>query len=234
MNTQNQHTVILKSERRIDKNNWKTAWHEYYPGMTSHGHLTGFNLDTMAGNTGFPMHGHRDMEIVTIPTGGKQTHEDSMGNRTELESGDVQVMSAGSGIEHSEMNRESEPFKSYQIWVYPNKKGLTPSYTQRTFEPTFDEWQLLVSPNGSDNSLRINQNAWFFKLVSKSGIQNTYQNRLPNSAVYVQCISGSCTIDGLTLKEEDSIEVIANSQIIVSLNSESQLLLIETPQLASS
>jgi redox-sensitive bicupin YhaK (pirin superfamily) len=221
--------IIRKSDRRIDQNSWRTAWHEYYPGMTNFGQLTGFNLDVVAPGQGFGIHPHRDMEIITIPTDGAQVHKDSLGNEKTISTGEIQVMSAGSGIQHSEMNASSDkPFTSYQIWIYPNKDGLSPSYQQKLYNPSEKGMQLLVSPNGEKESLTIHQNAWLSYLYLENESNQTYQPKAKGHGIYIQMASGKAKINGELLFEEDSIEISSDRQFEISAKSNCNMILIET------
>lgn len=221
--------VIKQQERRIDKNSWRTAWHEYYPGMTNFGKLTGFNLDIVSPSAGFPMHPHRDMEIITIPTEGAQAHKDSLGNSRTLASGEIQVMSAGTGILHSEMNASAEnPFTSYQIWIYPNQVNLEPSYQQKQYVPSQVGTQLLVSPDGENDSLLIHQQAWLSIAHHKEGASLSYAPRGPFHGVYIQVMKGAIQINQHTLSTEDSIEIESENSFQIDFLNDSQLIIIES------
>lgn len=221
--------IIRKSDRRIDQNSWRTAWHEYYPGVTRFGQLTGFNLDIVAPGQGFGMHPHRDMEIITIPTEGAQVHTDSLGNEKTIAVGEIQVMSAGNGIQHSEMNASSlEPFTSYQIWIYPNKDGIIPSYQQKAYNPVEKGLQLLVSPNGEKESLTIHQNAWLSYLNLENESHQTYLPKAKDHGIYIQIVNGKAEINGEQLFEEDSIEISTDHQFEIEAKSNCRMILIET------
>ncbi|SMG47058.1 hypothetical protein SAMN05661096_03346 [Marivirga sericea] len=221
--------LIKRQDRRIDKNSWRTAWHEYYPGMTNFGKLTGFNLDIVSPAQGFPEHAHRDMEIITLPTEGAQEHKDSLGNSKTVASGEIQVMSAGSGIRHSEMNAAADkPFTSYQIWIYPNQNNLQPSYQQRSYSPAEAGTQLLVSPDGKDDSLVIHQNAWLSFANFAAGSAESYQLRGSATGVYIQVIKGKIKISEHELLAEDSIEIESDHKIEIEFLQDSQLIIIES------
>lgn len=221
--------LIKQQDRKVDKNSWRTAWHEYYPGVTNFGKLTGFNLDIVSPAQGFPRHPHRDMEIITLPTKGAQKHEDSLGNSRIISSGEIQVMSAGSGILHSEMNASAdEPFTSYQIWIYPNRQNLQPSYQQMSYSPQEKGAQLLVSPNGENDSLVIHQNAWFYFANNNAGIADKHQVRGSSNGVYIQVIKGKIKIDEHQLLAEDSIEIESDKSFDIEYLEDSQLIIIES------
>ena len=221
--------LIKKQERRIAKSSWRTAWHEYYPGMTSFGKLTGFNLDIVSPAQGFAMHPHRDMEIITLPTEGAQEHKDSLGNSRTISSGEIQVMSAGNGIRHSEMNASTDkPFTSYQIWIYPNQHNLQPSYQQKSYSPSETGTQLLVSPDGKDDSLIIHQNAWISFARFAEGSALTYQFSGSANGVYIQVIKGKIKISEHELLTEDSIEIQSDNSFQIEFLNDSQLIIIES------
>lgn len=221
--------LIKQQERRGDKNSWRTAWHEYYPGVTHFGKLTGFNLDIVSPAQGFPTHPHRDMEIITLPTEGAQQHKDSLGNSRTISSGEIQVMSAGSGIRHSEMNASADkPFTSYQIWIYPNQQNLQPSYQQKSYSPDETGTQLLVSPDGKDDSLVIHQNAWLSFANFAAGTATSYQLRGSSHGVYIQVVKGKIKINDYELLTEDSIEIESDHSFQIEFLNDSQLIIIES------
>jgi hypothetical protein len=221
--------LIKHQERRIDKNSWRTAWHEYYPGKTNFGQLTGFNLDIVSPAQGFQMHAHRDMEIITLPTEGAQEHKDSLGNSRTISSGEIQVMSAGSGILHSEMNAAADkPFTSYQIWIYPNQHNLQPSYQQKRYSPLDTGIQLLVSPDGESDSLIIHQSAWVSFANYEEGTAASYQLRGSSHGVYIQVIKGKIKMNEHELLAEDSIEIESDNPLEIEFLKDSQLIIIES------
>jgi redox-sensitive bicupin YhaK (pirin superfamily) len=221
--------IIRKQDRRIDQNSWRTAWHEYYPGLTNFGQLTGFNLDKVAPGKGFGMHPHRDMEIITIPTDGGQVHSDSLGNTKTIATGEIQVMSAGSGIQHSEINLSSEkPFTSYQIWIYPNQLNLTPSYQHKQYDPSEEGLHLLVSPDGENESLIIHQNAWLSYLLLNNSGTEIYQPKGRSNGIYIQIVEGKAWINGIELSEEDSIEITTDNPFKITSQSVCKMIIIES------
>ncbi len=221
--------LIKRKDRRIDRNSWRKAWHEYYPGMTNFGKLTGFNLDIVYPAQGFSMHPHRDMEIITILTEGAQEHKDSIGNTRTISSGEIQLMSAGSGILHSEMNASSgKSFTSYQIWIYPNQHNLQPSYQQKSYSPSEPGTQMLVAPDGENDSLMIHQRAWISFANYAAGATSSYQPRGRAHGVYIQVIKGNIKINELELQAEDSIEIELDDSFEIDYLNDSQLIIIES------
>ena len=175
------------------------------------------NDDRVAGGGGFPTHPHRDMEIVTYVLEGALEHRDSMGNGSIIKPGDVQYMSAGSGVTHSEFNAsETEPVHLYQIWMFPEKKGLKPQYDQKNFSAAEKrgKLRLVASPDGRDGSVKIRQDNDLYVTVLGSGESVKHQLE-PDRHAYVQVARGSVKLngekleagDGVALSEEASIEL---------------------------
>ena len=175
------------------------------------------NDDRVAGGGGFPTHPHRDMEIVTYVLDGALAHKDSMGNGSVIKPGDVQYMSAGSGVTHSEFNAsETEPVHLYQIWMFPEKKGLKPQYDQKSFSAAEKrgKLRLVASPDGRDGSVKIRQDNDLYVTVLGSGESVKHQLE-PDRHAYVQVARGSVKLngekleagDGVALSEEASIEL---------------------------
>lgn len=192
------------------------SFNEYHDPHHVHFHtLRVINQDTIAPDSGFGLHSHRDMEIITYPIRGTITHEDSMGNKTEITADEVQLMSAGTGVQHSEHNRsKTEELELLQIWIFPDKKGLTPSYQQMRFEKTASHLRLLASPNGEKDSLKIHQNVKLFDLALKSGEQQKYSLTEGHHA-WIQVIHGSLLLlnrqhlnagDGAAISSEQQLQ----------------------------
>jgi len=167
------------------------------------------NDDRVAGGGGFPMHPHRDMEIVTYVLEGALEHRDSMGNGSVIKPGDIQYMSAGTGVTHSEFNAsETEPVHLYQIWMFPEKQGLKPTYGQKNFSEADKrgKLRLLVSPDGRDGSVKIRQNNDLYATVL--GVGETVKHELrPERHAYVQVARGSVTLNGKKLDEGDGAAI---------------------------
>jgi redox-sensitive bicupin YhaK (pirin superfamily) len=163
------------------------------------------NDDRVAGGAGFPMHPHRDMEIVTYVLEGALEHRDSMGNGSVIRPGDVQYMSAGTGVTHSEFNAsETEPVHLYQIWMFPEKQGLKPTYDQKTFsaEEKRGKLRLVASPDGREGSVKICQDNELYATLLGAGDSVRHELK-PNRYAYVQVIRGSVQLNGQALSEGD-------------------------------
>jgi redox-sensitive bicupin YhaK (pirin superfamily) len=217
---------------------WLKSYHSFSfgdyinPAKTRFGLLRVINEDRVAPSMGFDTHGHANMEIISIPLSGRLHHRDSNGNDFFLESGDVQVMSAGNGIQHSEYNAsDSEETHFLQIWVFPNQKDGSPSYQQKHFDHFTkpNNWELLVSPSGEKGSLRILQNSHFLVANFSEGQNSNYALRDPNHGVYAFMIEGEASVAGQNLKGGDAVGIHEATEIPVEFRKDSKLLLIEIP-----
>lgn len=196
------------------------------------GALRVINDDTIAGGMGFGMHPHRDMEIITLPLIGKLEHQDSMGNQGVIEQDDIQVMSAGTGIRHSEINADSnEPVSLLQIWVIPNQQHVTPRYQQLPLKPLLkpNQFNQILSPNADDDGVWIHQNAWFnLGEFETSNIAHYSLNRRDNG-VYVFVISGKVILNGQTLDSRDGLGVWEVDSLAMEVLENAKVLLMEVP-----
>jgi redox-sensitive bicupin YhaK (pirin superfamily) len=194
------------------------------------GALRVINDDIIDAHSGFENHPHRDMEIITIVMEGVVTHGDSMGNTYSVPAGDVQVMSAGTGVVHSEHNNENSPLKLFQIWILPRTKGMTPRYDQRSFENVKkNKIELLVSGDRNDDALYINQNAYVSRAVLDEEKTINYQLHDPNNGVYIFVVSGSVRINDTSLSLRDAIGIWDTKKIEVRTTAYSELLIFEVP-----
>ena len=233
-------TVFHKASQRGNADHgWLKAKHSfsfanYYDSEKMHfGKLRVLNDDEIAPSRGFDLHPHQDMEIITIPLSGSVRHTDNMGNEEIISSNEVQVMSAGSGIWHSEFNAsDSEKLKLFQIWIFTDKKGHKPRYEQKTFSKTerINRWQLLVSPRGKNTSLWIHQDA-FISLINTSKMEfATYQLNKQGNGVYFMLIEGGTEIDKQKLKSRDAVGVWSfYDPLEILFSADSKLLAIEVP-----
>lgn len=191
------------------------------------------NDDIIGATQGFGLHPHKDMEIITIPHYGSLRHTDNMGNEGVITAGEVQVMSAGSGVLHSEFNAsKTEELNLYQIWIYTNKKGHEPRYDQKKFDPEkrTDKWQLLVSPDGRNESLWIHQNAFLSVFDSKNADSTVYKLNDPANGIYFMLTEGEIGIGGQALKTRDAAGFWDISEPInISFKKPSKILAIEIP-----
>ena len=173
------------------------------------------NDDRVAGGGGFPTHPHRDMEIVTYVLEGALQHKDSMGNGSVIKPGDVQYMSAGTGVAHSEFNAsETEPVHLYQIWMFPDKNGYKPAYDQKNFSDAEKrgKLRLLVSPDGRDGSVKIRQNNELYATVLGDGDRVQHELK-PERHAYVQVAKGSVDLNGTTLETGDGAAISAEKTL---------------------
>ncbi len=187
------------------------------------------NDDRVAGGGGFPTHPHQDMEIVTYVLEGALEHRDSMGNGSVIRPGDVQYMSAGTGVAHSEFNAsEKESVHLYQIWMFPDKKGYKPAYDQKNFtvEEKRGKLRLLVSPDGRDGSVKIRQDNELYATVLGAG--ESVQHALkPERHAYLQVARGSVTLNGTTLETGDGAEISAEKKLELSGVKDAEVLLFD-------
>ncbi|MBK6902047.1 MAG: pirin family protein [Saprospirales bacterium] len=232
-------TVLHKANTRGHANHgWLDSHHTfsfanyYNPERVHFGVLRVLNDDRVAGGKGFNTHPHDNMEIISIPLDGDLEHKDSMGNVAVIRKGDVQVMSAGTGIYHSEFNKNTDKeVKFLQIWVFPNKKNVTPRYDQITLQSgqTKNKLFQILSPNSNDEGVWIHQDAWFHLGELEAGCQETYKIRKPGNGVYAFILDGDLTIEGQALNARDGFGVWDADSISISADSEAKVLLMEVP-----
>ncbi|UPL49640.1 pirin family protein [Hymenobacter sublimis] len=217
---------------------WLTSYHTFSfagyqnPERVHFGVLRVLNDDTVAGGMGFGTHPHDNMEIISIPLSGTLEHKDSAGNHGIIRSGDVQVMSAGTGIAHSEKNHSrQEEVKFLQIWVFPNKRNVTPRYDQQTFrvEDRHNRFQQVLSPNPDDAGVWIHQDAWFHLADFDAGFAAAYQVKKPGNGVYVFVLEGDATVGGQALHRRDGFGIWDTDSFTVQADSTTRLLLMEVP-----
>ncbi len=215
------------------KTNHTFSFANYYnPERIHFGKLRVLNDDWIAGGKGFGMHPHDNMEIITIPLSGVVSHKDSMGNNGLIGAGEIQVMSAGSGIYHSEYNGdEKEPLSLLQIWVFSDKKNVTPRYDQISLSDISKENQLyqILSPSADDEGVWIHQQAWFSLGNFTIEWEGSYQLHSAQSGVYVFVIEGEAVVSGTELNPRDGIGISEVSQIELKAKSGSRLLIMEVP-----
>lgn len=233
-------TSLYKSASRGHKSHgWLNTYHtfsfaDYYDATRIHfGVLRVINDDTIAGGEGFGTHPHDNMEIITIPLEGDLEHRDSMGNHGVIKEGDVQVMSAGTGIRHSEFNaNEDKPVSLFQIWIFPNKENVDPRYEQMTLDylNSKNKFVQIISPSANDDGLWIHQDAWFNIALLDKGHTLSYSLNKAGNGIFAMIIEGNFELaghvlsrrDGLGISETDSIEITAQSD-------NARILLMEIP-----
>ncbi|HSV77146.1 MAG TPA: pirin family protein [Bacteroidales bacterium] len=233
-------TVLHKAASRGDANHgWLHSRHtfsfaNYYdPDRMHFGVLRVLNDDYVAEGMGFGTHPHNNMEIISIPLEGDLEHKDSMGNVAVIRHGDVQVMSAGTGITHSEYNKNKDkPVKFLQIWVYPNKKNVAPRYDQITLDlnDRHNKFQQILSPNADDAGVWIHQDAWFHLGKFDKGFKADYAIKKSGNGVYAFILNGDVTINGIPLNSRDGLGIWETELLTLEANSPgAEVLLMEVP-----
>jgi len=232
-------TVVHKAETRGHANHgWLDSYHTFSfanyhdPERMHFGVLRVLNDDRVAPGQGFGTHPHENMEIISIPLEGDLEHKDSMGNVAVIKKGDVQVMSAGTGIYHSEYNKNSDrEVKFLQIWVYPNKKGLDPRYDQISLEDIRKEndFYQILSPDKEDQGVWIHQQAWFHMGDFHRNLSTRYALKKEGNGVYAFVLEGEIEIEGQKLETRDGIGLWDTHEIQVSAQAASRVLLMEVP-----
>jgi len=208
--------IIHKADQRgVAEHGWlhsrfSFSFAEYYnPNRMGFGALRVINDDVIEAGQGFGMHPHRDMEIVSIVTKGVLVHTDSFGNHGEIHAGEIQYMSAGEGVLHSEFASKEEDAALFQIWIKPNEKGGKPLYNQRDFRDVTknNQWVTLVSPDGRDNSIAIKQEAFILTTELYEGKTISIASSSPDRGKLLLVVEGSVKIDGVTLDKRDEVQI---------------------------
>ena len=234
------HTILHKAATRGDANHgWLHSRHtfsfaDYYdPERMNFGALRVLNDDFVEAGMGFGTHPHNNMEIVSIPLEGDLEHKDNMGTVSVIRKGDIQVMSAGTGITHSEYNKNRDkPVKFLQIWVIPDEKNVKPRYDQITLNNTdrHNKLQQIVSPSPDDAGVWIHQQSWFHLGVFDKGFTFSYDLKKKGNGVYVFVLKGDVKINETTLSERDGLGIWDTDRIsLVSLSQDMEILLMEVP-----
>ncbi len=234
-------TILHKADSRGKAfHGWLESYHTfsfanyYNPERMHFGALRVINDDVIAPSMGFGTHPHRDMEIISVPISGSLRHKDTLGNEYAIKKGEIQTMSAGHGIYHSEYNNsDKEEANFLQIWVLPKKLGIDPSYSQKEFKEAErkNKFQLVVSPDGRDNSASINQDAFFSLSNVEKGTQIEYKKYLDKNGVYLFVIDGSLKVGDTLLEKRDGIGIEAVDSITLEALEDVELLLMEVPML---
>lgn len=218
---------------------WLQSYHTfsfanyYNPSRIHFGALRVLNDDTVSGGMGFGEHPHDNMEIISIPLEGDLEHKDSMGNTTVIRHGDIQVMSAGTGIYHSEYNRNKDAtVKFLQIWIFPNKKNVTPRYDQITMNPADrqNQFQQVLSPNPEDAGVWVHQDAWFHLGKFDQDFSVDYSIKKEGNGLYVFVLSGQFEVDGQIVQTRDGLGIRQASDVsFKALSPGAEVLLMEVP-----
>jgi redox-sensitive bicupin YhaK (pirin superfamily) len=204
----------------------------YNPERIQFGALRVLNDDIIGEGMGFGTHPHDNMEIITIPLEGDLAHKDSMGNAATIKSGDIQVMSAGTGIQHSEFNPNPDlKTKSLQIWVFPNKRNVEPRYQQISLntEDRKNKLQQILSPNADDSGVWIHQDAWFHLGKFDKDVSVNYDLKKEGNGVYAFILSGTITINGQQLETRDGFGIWNTNSLEIKATSDAEFLLMEIP-----
>ncbi len=233
-------TILHKADERGHANHgWLNSYHSFSfggfhdPSKIRFGALRVLNDDTVSGGMGFANHPHDNMEIVSIPLSGDLEHKDSMGNTTVIKKGEVQIMSAGTGIYHSEKNKNhGEAVKFLQIWILPKLRNIEPRYDQKVFleEDRKNKFQPVVSPLDSNyGGVGINQDAWFSLGNLEKDTETTYQIQNEGNGVYAFVLEGEIEINGQKLARRDGLGISETDALQIKASSDAEVLLIDIP-----
>lgn len=232
------HSVFHKAmSRGYADHGWLQSNHTFSfanyhnPERMHFGVLRVLNDDIVAEGRGFGLHPHDNMEIISIPLEGDLEHEDSMGNQAIIRKGDIQVMSAGTGIMHSEYNKNTDQIvKFLQIWVYPNQRNVAPRYDQITLDRSqrHNKFQQILSPDPADEGVWIHQDAWFHMGNFDKGIETNYKVKQAGNGVYIFVISGSANVAGQELGTRDGFGIWDVSEIkLTATSADTEILLMD-------
>lgn len=218
----------------LDSHHSFSFGHFYDPQKMQLGALRVLNDDIVKGGQGFGEHPHDNMEIISIPLKGSLAHKDSTGTDGIIKTGDVQIMSAGTGIRHSEFNAsKTDEVNFLQLWVIPKKENIKPHYEQKNFEVEGrkDKWQVVVSPDEKDGGVWINQDAVFSLALAEKDSPLTYKNKFSGNGVYLFILDGEVEVNGESLQKRDAIEISDADEFEIKAKSDAELLAVEVPML---
>ena len=231
-------TILHAADRRghvsfgwLDSHHSFSFGNYYDPEKIHFGMLRVLNDDIITGGSGFGTHPHDNMEIISIPLEGAIEHKDSMGTQAVINKGDVQIMSAGTGIKHSEYNHFKDKEANFlQIWVIPKKRNITPRYDQKTFNPSdrINKFQTIVAPD-NENAVWINQDAWLSLGRLQAGLSIPYNIKKTGNGVYAFVLDGSVSINDQTLFKRDALGIWDVDTIDITASTDAELLLIDVP-----
>jgi quercetin 2,3-dioxygenase len=235
----NMKTTLNKANTRghanhgwLDSHHSFSFAHYYSPEKVHFGALRVLNDDIVDGGKGFGTHPHDNMEIISIPLSGDLEHKDSTGTAAVIKQNDVQIMSAGTGIKHSEYNKNPDKKVNFlQIWIFPKVQNITPRYEQKTFAPEnrVNKLQQVVSPEKNGEGVWINQDAWFYLGNLKKDFQTEYTIKRKENGVYAFVIDGDVTINGQKLNKRDSLEISETDKLTITADSNSEILIMDIP-----
>ena len=234
-----ENTVLHQADTRGNADHgWLQSRHTfsfanyYNPERMHFGVLRVLNDDTVAAGMGFGTHPHDNMEIISIPLQGDLEHKDSMGNVAVIKNGDIQVLSAGTGITHSEYNKNKDSqVKFLQIWLFPNKKNVAPRYDQLSLkmEERKNKLQQILSPNADDAGVWIHQNAWFHLADFDKDFSSEYAFKDSRNGLYIFNLKGNIKINDITLNTRDGLGIWNTTSVKISAESDAEFLLMEVP-----
>ncbi len=232
-------SVLHKANTRGNANHgWLNAYHSfsfgswYNPDRVQFGMLRVLNDDTVAAGMGFGTHPHDNMEIITIPLEGDLAHKDSMGNTETIKTGDVQVMSAGTGVQHSEFNpNDDKQTKLFQIWLFPKTQNVAPRYQQITLDISEQKnnYAQILSPNPDDEGVWIYQDAWFYLSNFDSDFSKKLSLKKEGNGFYIMTIEGEIEVNSQKLEKRDAIGIWDTQEIEIKATTDSKFLVMEIP-----
>lgn len=228
----------LSQDRGHAQHGWLDSWHSFSfadyrdPAHLGFGPLRVINEDRIAPGTGFGTHGHRDMEIISYVLEGALAHQDSMGNGSVIRPGDVQRMSAGTGVMHSEYNHQADaPTHFLQIWIIPDRHGVAPGYEEKHFSEhdKRGRLRLIASPQGEDGSVRIHQQARLYAGLF-DGAERAQLEIAPDRRAYVHVARGAISLNGQSLKAGDAAKLTGEGQVLLERGHQAEVLVFDLPQ----
>ncbi|WP_299129461.1 pirin family protein [uncultured Winogradskyella sp.] len=234
-------TIIHKANTRgYADHGWLKSYHSFSfagyqnPERNNFGMLRVLNDDVVQPKMGFGTHPHQNMEIISIPLKGALSHKDSMGNKRAIEVGEVQVMSAGTGLTHSEFNdSKTDEVNFLQLWIIPQEMSVEPNYQQRLFtnEGKNNQLQTVVAPKDKpiDAALPINQQAYIYRTTLAAGRSMDLKTKSKNNGIYIFVVEGEVAIDDNTLNQRDAMGISETDKITINSNLDSELVIIEVP-----
>lgn len=231
-------TFYPANERGHANHGWLNTHHSFSfasyfnPNNMNFGALRVLNDDVVAPNMGFGTHPHENMEIISIPLSGDLEHQDNMGNKSIIKSGEIQVMSAGTGVQHSEKNKNADlPVNFLQIWVFPNKKDVQPRYDQQKIDPekVHNQFGQILSPNPDDDGVWIHQNAWFYLGRFDETLQKNFNLKDAKNGVYVFILKGKAQIENQVLNQKDAFGIWETEEFQMHIEAKSEILMMEVP-----
>ena len=222
------------NERGHASHGWLNSWHTFSfadyqdPDFMGFSALRVINEDTVQPGEGFPTHPHKDMEILSYVLQGAIEHQDSMGNKERVPAGEFQIMSAGTGVRHSEYNPSTtDALHFYQIWIIPAEKGIAPRYEQKSFNDKHGR-QLVLSPDARNGSLKVYQDMELWRWVLDAKEQADFAIK-PNRRIWVQVVKGQVEVNGVAATTSDGVAIWDESSLVIKASEESEVLVFDLP-----